>query len=225
MYSNRNFLGSSFSLAGELISSIVLSALRFFSSMSYIMPVMLIEPLLFTYIDFSFPELPQFVLSFFCIYFHFHLMSSFLYLFVYSWHYLRYWMIPFNFFLFVFDFFKGFFHCVFYLFRGRTEGSEGVCNLIGRTTDSAELPGTKPRIHMEGPMASDAYVAEDDLVWHQWEGKPLVLCLSSGNARAWGRSWVNGGASSWKQEGRGWDIGDFQRKSRKWDNKIINRKF
>ena len=27
----------------------------------------------------------------------------------------------------------------------------------------------------EGPMAPATYVAEDDLIWHQWEGKPLVL--------------------------------------------------
>jgi hypothetical protein len=24
-------------------------------------------------------------------------------------------------------------------------------------------------------MAPDIYVAEDGLVWHQWEGRPLVL--------------------------------------------------
>jgi len=31
--------------------------------------------------------------------------------------------------------------------------------------DPPELLGTKPA----------AYVAEDDLIWHQWEEKPLVL--------------------------------------------------
>ena len=34
---------------------------------------------------------------------------------------------------------------------------------------------TNQRIHMEGPMAPDAYVAEDSFVGHQWEGRPLVL--------------------------------------------------
>ena len=31
------------------------------------------------------------------------------------------------------------------------------------------------RIHMEGPMAPAAYVAEDGLVGHQWEERPLGL--------------------------------------------------
>ncbi|KRY94964.1 hypothetical protein T4B_4070 [Trichinella pseudospiralis] len=30
-------------------------------------------------------------------------------------------------------------------------------------------------VHMEGPMAPAAYVAEDGLVSHQWEERPLVL--------------------------------------------------
>jgi hypothetical protein len=40
-----------------------------------------------------------------------------------------------------------------------------------------ELPGTKPptRVHMEGPMAIAAYVAEEALIGHQWEERPLVL--------------------------------------------------
>ena len=62
-----------------------------------------------------------------------------------------------------------------------------VCNPIGRTTISTnqtdpplqppDLPGTKPRtrVHMEGPMAPATYVAEDGLVRHQWEERPLVL--------------------------------------------------
>jgi hypothetical protein len=44
--------------------------------------------------------------------------------------------------------------------------------------DSSELPGTKPptkRVHMEGPMALAAYVAEDGLVRHQWEERLLLL--------------------------------------------------
>jgi hypothetical protein len=41
-----------------------------------------------------------------------------------------------------------------------------------------ELPGTKSptiRVHMVGLMAPAAYVAEDGLVCHQWEERPLVL--------------------------------------------------
>jgi hypothetical protein len=34
---------------------------------------------------------------------------------------------------------------------------------------------TNQRIHMEGPMALATYVAEDALVGHQWEERPLGL--------------------------------------------------
>ena len=34
---------------------------------------------------------------------------------------------------------------------------------------------TNQRIHMEGPMALAAYVAEDGLVGYQWEERPLGL--------------------------------------------------
>ena len=34
---------------------------------------------------------------------------------------------------------------------------------------------TYQRIHMEGPMALAAYVAEDGLIGHQWEDCPLGL--------------------------------------------------
>ena len=37
-----------------------------------------------------------------------------------------------------------------------------------------ELPGTKPPTK-EGPMSLAAHVAEDGLVGHQWEERPLVL--------------------------------------------------
>ena len=60
---------------------------------------------------------------------------------------------------------------------------------------------------MEGPMAPAAYVAEDGLVSHQWEEKPLVLqrlyAPVQGNARARKQEWVGWGA------GQGEGIGDF----------------
>ena len=34
---------------------------------------------------------------------------------------------------------------------------------------------TNQRVHMEGPMALATYVAEDGLVGHQWEERPLGL--------------------------------------------------
>ena len=33
----------------------------------------------------------------------------------------------------------------------------------------------QPTKHMEGPMATSEYVPEDYLIWHKWEGSPLVL--------------------------------------------------
>ena len=59
--------------------------------------------------------------------------------------------------------------------------------------DPPELPGTKPptRVHMEGPMAPAAYVAEKG---HQWKGRPLILWRiddpGQGNARAVRQEWV-----------------------------------
>jgi hypothetical protein len=63
-------------------------------------------------------------------------------------------------------------------------GAEGVCNPIGRTTiwtnlypQSSQELKVQPnqRVQLEGPMAIAAYVAEDGLVGHQLEEKPLVL--------------------------------------------------
>jgi hypothetical protein len=54
-----------------------------------------------------------------------------------------------------------------------------------------------------------AYVAEDGLVSHQWEERPLVLqrlyASVEGNARARKQEWVGWGAG--QEEG----IGDFRR--------------
>jgi len=57
--------------------------------------------------------------------------------------------------------------------REGTEGAERVCNPIGRTKSTNQTPRvprdqtTNQRIHMKGPMAPAAYVAEDGLVCHQ----------------------------------------------------------
>jgi hypothetical protein len=66
--------------------------------------------------------------------------------------------------------------------KAKTVGAEGVCNLIGRTTISTKkdlptLPGTnhQPKNTQGVPMAPVGYVAEDCLIWHHWEGSPLVL--------------------------------------------------
>ena len=60
---------------------------------------------------------------------------------------------------------------------------------------------------MVGLLSLAAYVAEDDLVGHQWEERPLVLQRSyapvQGNARARKWEWVGWGA------GWGEGIGGF----------------
>jgi hypothetical protein len=62
--------------------------------------------------------------------------------------------------------------------REKTEGAEVVCNSLGRTTistnQSSQEINHQPR-STHGPMASATYVAEDGLVWHQWEERPLLL--------------------------------------------------
>jgi hypothetical protein len=66
--------------------------------------------------------------------------------------------------------------------RERTEGAEGVCNPIGRTTIPTNQAARAPRdkatnqgVHMEEPIAPAGHLAEDNLVRHEWEERPLVL--------------------------------------------------
>jgi len=65
--------------------------------------------------------------------------------------------------------------------RDRTERVEEVCNLIGRTTVSANQStqssqglNYQPKNMHEGTMAPAAHVADNGFVWHQWEKRPLV---------------------------------------------------
>ena len=44
-----------------------------------------------------------------------------------------------------------------------------------KKTSNLQKKKIKGRIHMEGPKAPVAYVAEDGLVGYQWEGRLLVL--------------------------------------------------
>ena len=66
--------------------------------------------------------------------------------------------------------------------RERNEGAEGDCNPIGRTMistyqtpQSSQELNHQPKSTHGRTMAPAAYVAEDGLVWHQWEERPLVL--------------------------------------------------
>jgi hypothetical protein len=45
---------------------------------------------------------------------------------------------------------------------------------------------------MERPIAPAAYVAEDYLIWHQWEEESLVLWKPKPDARAVRWEWVGG---------------------------------
>jgi hypothetical protein len=75
--------------------------------------------------------------------------------------------------------------------REITQGAKGVCNPIGGTT----IGTTQYPLEL---MSLDVYVAEDGLVGHQWEKRPLVLRRSyapvQGNARARKWEWVGWGA-------------------------------
>jgi hypothetical protein len=66
--------------------------------------------------------------------------------------------------------------------KPRTVGADRVCSPIGRTTISTnQMPGSsqglnhQPRSTEWISMASAGYVAEDSLIWHPWEGSPLIL--------------------------------------------------
>jgi hypothetical protein len=54
-----------------------------------------------------------------------------------------------------------------------------------------------------------AYVAEDDLVSHHWEERPLgianFICPVQGNARAKKQEWVGRGAGQGEGIGNFWD--------------------
>jgi hypothetical protein len=54
-------------------------------------------------------------------------------------------------------------------------------------------------------VALAIYVAEDGLVSHQWEERPLVLCPSIGEFQDQEWEWVGWGAGS--------GVGDFQREN------------
>jgi hypothetical protein len=66
--------------------------------------------------------------------------------------------------------------------RAKSVGAEGFCNLIGRTTISANQNlqssqglNHQPKSKQGVPMAPAGYVAEDYIICHHWEGSPLVL--------------------------------------------------
>ena len=68
---------------------------------------------------------------------------------------------------------------------------------------------------MEENMAPATYVAENDLVGHQWKERPLVPCPSVGNARAGRHEQARGGAHSQRQGDERWDKGFQEEKLRK----------
>ena len=62
------------------------------------------------------------------------------------------------------------------------EGAEGVCSPMEEQQCQQAIPSRAPRdwttnqrIHMEGPMTLATYVAENGLVGHQREERPLGL--------------------------------------------------
>jgi hypothetical protein len=83
------------------------------------------------------------------------------------------------------------------------ELSRGLKELKNNINQSApppppELPGTKPPTRectWRDPWLQ-LHISEDGLIWHQWEGRPLVLwklnVSVSENARAVRQEWVGG---------------------------------
>jgi hypothetical protein len=68
------------------------------------------------------------------------------------------------------------------LYGEGSEGGEAVCSPMGeqqcQLARPQELPGkctTNQRVHMDRLMVLAAYVAEDGLVGHQWEERPMSL--------------------------------------------------
>jgi hypothetical protein len=72
--------------------------------------------------------------------------------------------------------------------RESTQGAKGIWNPIGGSTVWTNQYPTPWTMYLV------AYVAEDGLVGHQWEERPLVLRRSyapvEGNARTWKWEWV-----------------------------------
>jgi hypothetical protein len=61
--------------------------------------------------------------------------------------------------------------------RKRTEGTEELCNTIGKTisiNQSSRGLNANEGLQFKWSMASALYVAEDKLVGHQWEKRSLV---------------------------------------------------
>ena len=71
---------------------------------------------------------------------------------------------------------------------------------------------------MEGPMAPAVYLAEDDLVRHQWEKRPLVLGRLSITQCRGIPGQVRGIGRVGEQGKGGWNRGLLGRGTRKGDN-------
>ena len=57
-----------------------------------------------------------------------------------------------------------------------TEGTEGVCSPVeGATVSTGQTPQSSQGLDHQPKNIQAAYVAEDGLVGHQWEERPLGL--------------------------------------------------
>ena len=72
----------------------------------------------------------------------------------------------------------------------RIGGAEGNCNPIGRTTQAgwnsqcSKRLGHQPECR-EGSLTPCTEVAEDDLVWYQWEGRLVWWGMLMGWDKRW----------------------------------------
>jgi hypothetical protein len=70
-------------------------------------------------------------------------------------------------------------------------------------------------------MAPASYVAEDAIVWHQWEERFLVIlrldrCPIVGESRVWRREWVDRKKNTLTETGGGNWVGEFW-EGRTWE--------
>jgi hypothetical protein len=109
-------------------------------------------------------------------------------------------------------FLKSYILCEWLKINWRVLVSSHCCSFY-KVADPFSSLGTFSNTFIRGPVFPRAvslatYAAEDGLVGHQWEERPLVLQRSyapvQGNARTRKQEWVNWGA------GRGKGIGGFE---------------
>ena len=104
--------------------------------------------------------------------------------------------------------------------RERTEGPEGVCKPIGRTTISTnqispELPGTKPPTiehTWRHPWPQRMALLGNNGRICPWSSEGSILQCRGMPGQGGSSGWMGMGAPVWKQGERGWEMGFLEEK-------------